>query len=56
MCQLSPDQVIENNTQSQAVTLDHCDNETRSISIMVPAVAGDTVTVTVPIFYSFDWQ
>ncbi len=46
------DQVIENNTQSQAVTLDHGDNETRSISIMVPAVAGDTVTVTVPYIFT----
>ncbi len=49
------DQVIENNTQSQAVTLDHGDNETRSISIMVPAVAGDTVTVTVPYIFTACW-
>jgi len=47
------DQVIENNTQSQAVTLDHGDNETRSISSCCARYSYGHCSIY---FYSFDWQ
>ncbi|MBF0713118.1 MucBP domain-containing protein [Gemella sp. GH3] len=45
-------EMIDNNAQSDKVTLTHGDNDTRNVSVILPVNSGDVVTVEVPHIFS----
>ncbi|MEY8435482.1 YSIRK-type signal peptide-containing protein, partial [Streptococcus hyointestinalis] len=44
--------VVDDNANSNSVTLTHGDNSTRNVNISIPTIIGDKVTVEVPYIFS----